>query len=249
MSRFVMQVTVGLALVALCVSPTYAQGGGRNRGGFGGRGGNPAMLLGAEQLQKELKITEEQKGKIKEILEESMKRGREGFANFRDMTDEERTKAFAEMQKRGEEVRKKLVEVLTTEQAQRFRGITLQLAGTSALTQPEIAQELKLSDEQVKQLKTISEETNKKRRELFSGGRGASEEERAKSREKMTQLQKDADEEALAVLTADQRAAMEKLKGAEFKLDRSAFGGRGSRRGGEAAPKKADAPQSDGPKT
>jgi hypothetical protein len=135
------------------------------------------------------------------------------------------------MRKRGEETNKKVEALLTPEQLARLRGIYLQIGGTAALTDPEIVKELKLSDDTVKQLKTISEEIGKKRREVFQKMRDASDEERTKLREESDKLRKEADEESLAQLSPEQKAQVEKMKGDKFELDRSAFG-RGGGGGG-----------------
>ena len=241
MKRLVMGMLVCLAVVAMCSTSAMAQRrGGRRGGGFGfgggfGRGGgmNPTTMLtwGNEQLQKELKITDEQKEKLKTIGEEARAAGG-GFGGFRDLSEEERAKRMEEMRKRVEETNKKVEALLTPEQLARLRGIYLQIGGTAALTDPEIVKELKLSDDTVKQLKTISEEIGKKRREIFGKMGDASDEERAKLREESDKLRKEADEESLAQLSAEQKAQLEKMKGDKFELDRSGFGrgGGGGRR-------------------
>lgn len=241
MKRLVMGTLVCLAVVAMCSTSAMAQrrgggrrgGGGFGFGGFGGGGMNPTMMLsfGNEQLQKELKIDDEQKEKIKTIAEEARSAGG-GFRDFRDLSEEERNKRFEEMRKRGEETNKKIEGLLKPEQLARLRGIYLQIGGTAALTDPEIAKELKLSDDTVKQIKTISEEIGKKRREIRGKMRDASDEERTKLREESEKLGKEATEESLAQLSPEQKAQVEKMKGDKFELDRSAWGrgGGGGRR-------------------
>ena len=238
MKRLVTGMVVCLAALAVTASPAFAQrGGGRGGRGFGGfgRGGmNPVNMLNRnEQLQKELKITDEQKEKIKTISDEARNAGG-GFQGFQDLTDEERLKRMEEMRKRGEETAKKIEAVLTPEQVQRLKGIKIWMQGTAALTDPEIVKELKLSDEAVKQLKTIAEESSKKRREAFTGlDRESSSEDRKKATDKAALIRKDADEEALQVLTAEQKTALDKLKGEKFEFDMSAgFGGGREGRGG-----------------
>jgi hypothetical protein len=61
-------------------------------------------------------------------------------------------------------------------------------------------------------------------RELFQGGN------REGAREKVQELRKQASEKATAVLTADQKAAFEKMKGSEFKMPEGAFGPPGGAR-------------------
>ena len=56
-------------------------------------------------------------------------------------------------------------------------------------------------------------------------------------RAKREQLRKDAQEKAQAVLTDAQKAKIKEMKGAEFKLERPAFPGRGGAGGAKPAPK------------
>ena len=224
MSRTLLRSLICLGVCAVVASPALAQGRG-GRGGFGGFGG-PNLVAG-EQVQKELKVTAEQKEKIDAILKEARDaRPQGGRQNFREMSEADRTKLFEEGQKRNAETQKKLEGALNADQVKRLKEINLQVRGTSgALNDPEVAKELKLTDEQVTALKTISDETNKKRRELFGNGGGGGGGQG--NREKMEQLNKDANDESLAVLKDDQKTQFEKMKGEKFELDRSQFQRRG----------------------
>lgn len=236
MKRYLMSGVVCLALVALCASPAWAQRrGGGGGGGFGRGGFNIYFLLPMnEQLQKELKVSDEQKDKLKAISQDMWAGGRRGGGGFggggQRPTEEERKKRNEEREARNLENRKKIEAVLNAEQLTRLKGIALQVGGVNALV--DAAKDLKLNDEQTAQLKTIKEETDKKQGELFRGMRDATDQERADAGKKMEQLRKDANEEALAVLTAEQKTELEKMKGDKFELDRSQMFGGGRRRGG-----------------
>lgn len=235
------RITISVLTVALCaclatsVMAQEQQGRGQGRGrggqGFGGPGGGGfggGNLLANEQVQKELKITDDQKSKITAIGEESREEMRKVFGgNFQNLTQEERQKAFGEAQKKGQEFAKKMEAVLTPDQTKRYKEIRLNVRGIAALTDEEVSKELKLSEEQVAQLKTIQEEANKQRRELtpdFRRGQQPSQEEIQKNREKREQLDKDTTDESLAILSADQRSQYEKMKGEKFVLERRGFG-------------------------
>lgn len=250
MRRFL---SVTLPVVAVCmlasnVALAQGQGGrGGRGGGFGGfgggmGGGGVGFLLGNEQVQKELKMSEDQVSKVRDI-------GREAFAGFgggggqrgADLSEEERTKRREEMAKRAEETNKKYLAVLDADQTTRVKQIQLWVSGAAGVaSNEEAAKELKLTDDQKAALKAINEEAGKKRMELFGaggGGRGASDEERTKRREQMASLQKDTEAECQAVLTDEQKSQFAKMRGPKFELDMTAFGrggpggGRG-RRGG-----------------
>jgi Spy/CpxP family protein refolding chaperone len=220
-----------------------AQGpGGRGRGGFGGFGQmGTSMLLQNPQVQKELKLSEDQIAKLKEINDGLRPQRGAGAPSFQDMSEEQRQEFFAEMRKKADEAGKKATELLTADQNSRFKQVQLWIQGTGALTtNEELAKQLKLTDDQKDALKTITEESGKKRGELGRGlfSQDISPEERTKLTEQMTALRAESEAECLAVLTDDQKAQFDKLKGPKFQLDMSAFGrggpggGRGGRPGG-----------------
>ena len=233
-----------LAVGLMAGDSAFAQGRGQGRGRgfgggmFGGGGLTPAMmLLGQEQIQKELKITDEQKGKITEIQREGFGAGRrgggQGFPNFQDMSQEERDKFFADMRKRNEENNQKMLAVLTPDQTTRFKQVQLWASGSQALSDEGVAKELGITDEQKDTIKTINEEAQKKRGEMFAGFdfQNATDEERTKLREKGAELTKEIDGELMAVLTDAQKAKLDKLKGEKFDYQPPAFGGGRGRRG------------------
>jgi Spy/CpxP family protein refolding chaperone len=228
MRRFLRLTLPVLGICLLVGNVAFAQG----RGGRGMRPMSGGALMGVDQVQKELKITDEQKTKIGEVLQSL--RPPEG-TNFGNMSQEERDKFFADMQKKGEEAGKKIqAEVLTPEQTSRFKQVELWVAGSRALFEnAEVGKQLTLTEDQKGAIKTITEESDKKIGELFraSFGQGVSDEDRAKNREQIDTLRNETNAECMAVLTDDQQAKLTKMKGPKFQLDMSQLG-RG-RRGGQ----------------
>ncbi len=200
-------------------------GGGGPGGGFGGGGfggGSTLGLLLRESNAEELKLTDEQKTKIREVSDKLREdtRMRDIFGKMRDASEEERTALQADIAKFVEEQRKQsdadLQKVLSAEQFTRYRQLATQSRGVSALADNDIAGELKLTEEQIAKLKSLSEESNKRRTEMFEkmregGGRGNFEEMRAKGEE----LRKEFEEKRLAVLTDAQRLQWTAMKGPE----------------------------------
>jgi Spy/CpxP family protein refolding chaperone len=191
-------------------------------GGFGG-GANYVFMLASEKVQTELKLSDDQKAKLTALREEVQAAGRGGFGNFQDMTPEERTKAFADIQKRNEDNNKKVLALLNTEQNKRAKELALQQrlqppfgSYGAVLADPEIVKELKLTDNQQASVKTIADAMAEKQREMFQGG--------GFDQAKAAELRTAADGEYLAVLTADQKAQLEKMKGAKFEFDPPQFG-------------------------
>ena len=92
----------------------------------------------------------------------------------------------------------------------------------------EVQQDLKLSDDQVAKIKTANEDLVKKKHELMIGGADP-----MALGPKIQQLRVDYEKQVMEVLTADQKASLEKMKGAKFAFP--AFGSR-------AAPPPAKSP-------
>lgn len=246
-------------------------GGGRGRpgGGFGGGGpGGPldiAMLVGLEQVQQEIGLEGEKLEAVKKLLEEqraSVQAGFGDFGNFRELSDEERQKAFAEMREKREQASKKtsqaLAEHLSKEQMTRLEQIQLQIRGIRALDDDDVVAKLEINEEQqlkiAEALEKQEAEGRKLMEEVRSAGREGGREAFAAIREKVEALQAEAEEQVLALLTAAQKEKWNSLTGKKFELDRSAmfgrgrggFGGRGDRgAGGRGAGGRGQRPAAD----
>ncbi|MBT6153810.1 MAG: hypothetical protein HOL01_25595 [Planctomycetaceae bacterium] len=238
-SMLAKSVVMGLAVVLVAGSTSYAQGQrGRGFRGFGG-GASSSALLGSEQVQKELKLSEEQIAKVKEITDASRASSRELFSGLRDLPEEERRAKFAElrekMTKAAEETGKKVAAVLNDTQNARLGQIVLQQQGIGALASKDTAAKLSLTKDQQQQIKDLVEAQREMQRELFSGLRDIPQaERRAKFEElgkKREEITTETNKAVMEVLTAAQKTQFEQMKGEKFELDRRAlFGGR--RRGG-----------------
>jgi Spy/CpxP family protein refolding chaperone len=222
------QITLAAAIVALAISPALTQQerqkqkGGGPRGGFG-FGGGSLFLLGQEKVQKELKLSDEQIKKIKE-LSDKQREALQGVAR------EERMAKRQELTKANE---KAIAKILDEKQQKRVKQISLQVQGTRALSNEEVAKELKLSDKQKDQLKEIQDKSREEMRGLFGGGG-----DREEAMKKMEKIRTETNEKSMGVLTADQKAKFKAMQGEPFKLDLPRPGGRGGRPGRPAADKK-----------
>ncbi len=260
MKRFSKLAVVAVAVVVSCGAVAEAQRGrqgpesrpGQGPSGRPGQGG-PMMMRGSfggglfgllriEEVQKEIELLDEQQTQIEEYTNElrAQRGGPEGRErpDFRSMSEEERQKAFEDMRKRMEEHMKasnaKLKEILLPHQVKRLEEIALQRRGVNALSDPEIAEKIGLSDSQKKELEeaqAANRETMIARgRELFQRGRERPD--REKVREQFNKLREEADARLLAVLTPDQMKKFEELKGEPFEMPERTFGqGRGGFRG------------------
>ena len=257
---------VALSLLGLAVVPMAALAQGQGRGGGGGRGGFGGGMMGGgmmggvtglvmmEEVRKELKLSEEQETKIREMGAEMMQQAFGGFGgrggagggggnrpDFQNMSEEERKKFRDEMQAKVAEQTKKaeesLKKVLTPEQNVRLNELRLQREGVQALARAEVAGALKLTDAQNEAIAEILEAARPQRGGPGGGGPGAggpgggfgrnmSEEERTKMREEMEARRKKTQEDIELVMTEEQKAAWTKMQGAKFEFpERPSFGG------------------------
>src|SRR5215472_6741883 len=117
-----------------------------------GRGFGPGAMLQNESVQKELKLTDEQKTKLREALEKVRDNHKDDLAKLRDLSNEERQKLLRTV---AEESQKAIAGVLDEKQMKRFKQIGWQASGANALNDPDVQKTLKLSDEQKKKLQDI----------------------------------------------------------------------------------------------
>jgi Spy/CpxP family protein refolding chaperone len=195
-------IRVAIVVVVLMLAQSVA----RAQGFFPGMRGNPLMLLGQESVQKELKLTDEQKTKVDELRQKSREKMQEIFAD----DEGERPK---KMQELNQENRKALEGVLNPEQGKRLLEIVYQQRGAMAFSDPEVARALSLNEEQQGKVKTINQETQAAMRELFTPGQAPDED----TRNKMNDLRKKSGEKLLALLTAEQKTKWTELQGEPFK--------------------------------
>ena len=216
-----------VALFALLIAtPLMAQERQGRRGGRGFGGISKIALLQNENVQKELELVDSQKDELAKIQEEA-RQGRRGGGggNFQDLSAEERAKLREERQARQQETEKKIETVLLAPQKTRLNEIYVQALGTTALTDEAIAKELGIGED-------LQERISETRREAFQaafqdgGGRGP---------EAFAKVREETDKKVLALLSADQQAKFEKMKGkpVTFELNMFGRGGRGRRGGGD----------------
>ena len=198
-------------------------------------------LLGIDQVQKELKLTDEQRAEIAKLREQGRAgRGgnREFFEGLRDLSQEARQKKMREFwkqqqeeaDKRGKEAMAKLRNILKSEQLKRANQIQLQLEGPSALRRAAVMEHIGLTEDQKAELNKLQEEI---RNDMQGRPMGRGEGSRDEIRQRMQEMRKKMEEtqkKAMAVLTAEQKQKLAEMMGEPFELDRSAM--RQGRRGG-----------------
>jgi Spy/CpxP family protein refolding chaperone len=172
-----------------------------NRGGFG-QGGGTLALLSQKSVQQELKLTDDQIKKAEELLQKQ----RSG-AGLRDVPRDQIREKMQELAKANQAA---LAEILKPEQTKRLREIALQRQGPMAIANPQVAEALKLTEDQKEKIRAIQRESFEG---LRTGGRGGNFEE---IRAKMAERRKESSEKIQNLLTDEQKAKWKELLGAPF---------------------------------
>jgi len=189
-----------------------------------GRGSSRSSLLGLlrlEQVQKEMKLSEEQTTKVQAIVEKLRAEMGEQYTALREIEDRQKQREkMTELRDQFDgKVREQLGDVVEREQMIRLYQIRLQVrAVVDSLANRYVAGRLKLTDDQKNKLAEINKDVQAKRSELFSSMRDASREQRSEAYQKYRKIRSDADEKALELLTAEQKKAFEEMKGEKIEL-------------------------------
>jgi len=215
-----------MALVLAAAFVAAAQGqateGARRGSGRGLSRGSLLSLIRLEQVQKELKLSAEQVAKVKKVSEDLTAQMREQYTPLREIEDREKRRAkMTELTDQFDrKAREQLRDVLAREQMSRLYQIRTQVrAVVESLGNTYVAGKLNLTEEQKKKVAQINKDMLAKRSQMFSGMRNASQEQRAEATQKLRKVRSDADKEALAVLTAEQSKAFQKMQGEKIELE------------------------------
>ena len=161
-------VVLGAAMVGSTVW-AQARGGPDRRGGIGS---DPFWLLQIEQVQKELKLADDQKAKVREIGEKIRDEWRKQWEAVRELPREQQREKMLELlkkrQARTKEIRKQIEKVLLPDQLARLKQIRLQVQGTRALANPEVQTALNITEQQKQAFEGIREHLDKQFGELRS---------------------------------------------------------------------------------
>lgn len=223
--------TIGLVVVS---AYAMAQGGGGGRGqrfgfGFGGGMQNNSFLLRREDVQKDLKLTTEQKSKLDEIQQAQREKMREMFQNGGGGTDRQAMmEAMQKMQKENDEAVNK---VLTADQQKRLKQIGIQLAGDRAILDPEVQKELGMTAEQTDKIKKLQSDQMTANQELMRKMRDQ-EIDRDQFQGLMEKNNKALNDEIAKIMTEEQKAKLKELAGPKFEADPNIRGGFGGGRPG-----------------
>jgi Spy/CpxP family protein refolding chaperone len=177
---------------------------------------NYEPLLQNGQVQKELKLTEEQRTKIREIIRTIRLKHREELERIQNLPAEEKGAKFREeLQKISQETLTEGKAALKPEQVLRLKQIMTQLDGIEAFSEPKVEKELKLSESQKQKIKDIEEDLKDQVRQAFQGKSRTTFTETMK---KMQVLRTEAVNKAVAVLDPAQKKTWKELVAEPFEL-------------------------------
>ncbi len=160
-------------------------------------------------VQKELKLSEEQITKLRDALNKVMVKYRDDLPKLDRMPEAERQKKLMAI---SEDNSKAISGILDAKQWKRFKQIQWQFSGVAALQDPELQKELKLNDEQKKKLDSVFNDAEKKIQDMQRGGE--------QSQEKYLAVIKDMEKKANDVLTEEQQKNFKEVKGPPFQPSR-----------------------------
>jgi cell division protein ZapA (FtsZ GTPase activity inhibitor) len=202
MKKSIWMSAIGLALAIAVSAPASAQGGG---GRGQGRGQQATLAtIPVDLLAGPLKLTDEQKTKIKAAQEKVTKAMAEARAAAQNGGGG--GGAFQAIRETQQAANTEITGILTEEQKGKVEGVVKEFGAYQQLGLPlQVVGELKLTDDQKSKIKPIAEEMQKKVAELRAGGGQP-------DRQAMQQIRQDYTSKAAAILTDDQKKAIEKWR-------------------------------------
>jgi hypothetical protein len=201
-----------LAGTLVCLLGTEALYAQQRGGGRGPQNRTRIELATLPEVQGELKLNDEQKQLAAELLTKLRELRQAGAQGNDSQADR------AERTRRQAELNSQLVSKLDAPQNKRLNGLLLQVNGAASITDAAISETLGLTQDQRAKLRSTNQENQSARREVSQGLQNASQRERQEAMRKQTEKENEA---LLAVLTDEQRAKLEELKGANLTIDQA----------------------------
>ena len=163
-ARMFLAAALAVTVVGSAQAQRPGQGGGRQGGGA-----SISLVLTNKDLQEDLKVTDDQKSKLKDVTAKTTDLAKKSAELFTGGTRPDRDKMAEftkEMTAVNEEVKKATDEVLTADQKKRFKQIQIQAMGMQAFASADVVKELKITDDQKKALKEVVDASRKETADL-----------------------------------------------------------------------------------
>jgi hypothetical protein len=173
-----------------------------------------AALLTNKSVQKELKLDESQAEKVATLAKDVAAKGRAAAAELKALPESERRERMHKlMTATCAEAMSTLRGVLTAEQFKRYEQIVLQQRGIMAFADPDIQKDLKLTDAQKDRVHELAKSLHGQMREL---SQNVSPDKMAEVHEQGMVLHRKALDQAVAILSAEQKTTWNELSGESF---------------------------------
>lgn len=206
--------TAALGLALLVLAPLGAAAQRPHRGGPRW----PMRLLSLPEVQRELRLSSEQVAEIESYSKELFANGRQNWEELQRLTPEERERRFAAMQADQE---RRVDQILRRHQEIRFRELQLQKEKIRAIAWKDVADDLKLTPEQRRQVEVALDGEHEAFRAAFQNFKmnGAmTVNNREEARRRHMEVVTATDARLNAILTEGQRKQLQGMQGAPFKF-------------------------------
>lgn len=219
-----------LAALLLAAAPAAAQDKPVPKFDFGSMGkimeaiqktGGNSMLLMNAGVQDELKLTDDQKKEVGDLMKDQMAKGFKliGEINekIKDVPEDKQVEKILEIVKpRVEETNKEVAKILKEDQVKRLKQIARQQAGVGAFKEDEVRKELALTDEQAKKIDLLVKELAEDVAEMTKGLTDPKQ--WLEVGDKMKKAGREAFDQAARTLTAEQKEKWKDLTGTPFEV-------------------------------
>jgi Spy/CpxP family protein refolding chaperone len=202
--------TFGKSILALGVLCLFASQAHAQQRGFGMGGG--LQLYMNSGVQKEIKLTEDQVSKVREIVTDIRGKYQDKLQEARDAQDRE--KSMKLNQEMMADAKKAMAEVLKPEQVKRFTEIQMQQMNVMAFQNPEVQKKIALTDDQKEKIKGINDDAMADRREIMQGFQ----DDREGTMKKLAEFNKGLMAKVTALLTDDQKKTWKEMTGEPFEV-------------------------------
>jgi serine/threonine protein kinase len=172
------------------------------------------VLLGDHAVQDDLGLNPGQRTRVEALGESLSRHWREAFRKFGEAGQEERRRKIIDLARENETV---LGQILTPGQERRLRQIVLQVQAPHSFSSPRVIDALRLTSAQREAIRAIQDDLALARWNYFQ-----TEGDRAGARKKIEEMKRNACEQIVHSLTAEQQAAWRNLTGAPLEPGRSA---------------------------
>lgn len=167
-------------------------------------GASHLLLLRQKSVQEELRLSADQVKKINDFADKQWKKAQDVIK----LDAKDRHEKWDKMNEENEHF---LHDTLKPEQHKRLHQIGLQVAGLAWLTHPDVARELKLTDEQKKKIRHEQQDAGKEMEELLYSTKPE------QRKDKYQTFCQACAERVNKLLTDEQKAKLKEMKGEPFK--------------------------------